>query len=138
MDFAETPIPDTGGVWTIFAGFPTLSIPAAVGDSIMFDFSGLKKEAGSVLDVALVSGGVIKKYVSSGESTPAFDGDVGWASATYLGKSSAHRILVETGDLDGSNAVFALVSKLSPPGGTIQGTTNYPFYWVATNLGVVG
>lgn len=136
-DQGRITLPNTAAAWLALAGFPTLTIPAAVGDYIDVTAQGLKNPAAAKIDVAVLAGGVPVRYMTSGSSTPGFDGDAGWQSpAPFLGRPSSHGFTVGSGDLTGGTVVFCVAINDSGSG-TLDASANYPWFWRATNFGPV-
>jgi hypothetical protein len=129
---------NTAGVWAPLTGWPTLSIAAAVGDYIDVTFTGLKKPEQARIDVGVLVSGAFVRYLSSGQSTPAFDGDVGWQlpGGAFFGRPGPSGFTVVSGDLDSGNVVLA-VAVNDAGTSTLDGSTNYPFFWRAMNFGPV-
>lgn len=128
-------LPDTAGAWLPLAGFPTLSIPAVVGDYIDVTMQALKNPPAAKIDVAVLAGGVPVRYMTSGGATPGFDGDAGWQyGGDFLGRPSPHGFVVQAGDLTAGNVVLCLAVNAAGVG-TIDAQAVYPFYWRAMNFG---
>lgn len=136
-DRGRITLPDTSGVWLPLADFPTLSVPAAVGDYVEATYQALKNPPAAGLDMAVLVGGAIVRFLTSGGATPGGDGDAGWqAPGDYLGRPSPHGFVVEAGDLTAGSVVFCIAVKAAGTG-TMDAQTAFPFYWRAVNYGVV-
>jgi hypothetical protein len=135
-DFTTT---NVGSTWTQATGL-TFSVPAAVGDYVEFRPSFMIDPAGtSFFDVAVKVSGSFVRYASSGSGTPATEGDPGiYGDASYVGAGGgAMDLVVESGDLDAGNVVFALVYKGTGTSSIVYASTNYPLRWRAFNFGAV-
>lgn len=132
------PLPNTAGIWSPLAGYE-LSIPAAVGDYVDIGFSGLRNgNANSLVDIGVLVGPAIVRYLASGSATPGFEGDPAWypPSGGLIGHPDARGFTVAGGDRDGGNVRFAIVAK-SNGTGRLYSSADYPFYWRARNHGPV-
>lgn len=133
----DASFPNTGGVWAALAGFE-LDLPSAVGHWVEIGVHGMRSSTSSVsIDVAVIVGTSLVRYLSTGTSTPGFEGDPGWywSSGSFSTQSAARGFVVASGDLDGGNVRFVIACKASGSG-TLYSSTSYPFYWVAKDLGV--
>lgn len=135
------PLPNTATAWQALTGYE-LQIPAAVGDTLEMDVNAMRKDIGpgnSWLDTAVVVGSTLKRFLSSGGATPALEGDPGWyvPQASIIGRGGTRRFTVAAGDLD-SGVVRFVVAVKSNGTGILYSSADYPFYWQATNYGVVG
>lgn len=137
-DGSGATLPDTSSAWAVVTGF-SLSIPAAVGDWVELGVHAMRSATATAsLDIAVVVTGSIARYLATGTSTPALEGDPGWyLSNSFVGQSAARGFTVVSGDLDAGNVVFKLVAKTSAAAGTVHASSNYPFYWVTKNYGAV-
>lgn len=137
-DGSGATLPDTAGAWAVVTGF-SLSIPAAAGDWVELGVHAMRSATATAsLDIAVVVAGSIVRYLATGTSTPALEGDPGWyLSNSFVGQSAARGFTVISGDLDAGSVVFKLVAKTSAAAGTVHASSNYPFYWVAKNHGPV-
>lgn len=134
------PFPNTGGSWAVLPGFE-LAIPAAVGDDVEVSVHAMRTNTESAfLDVAVLVGSTIVRYLATGTSSPAIEGDPGWypgAPGThYPTQSGARGFTVEAGHLDGGQVRFVLVC-LAAGAGRLYASASFPFYWQARNTGVV-
>lgn len=135
-----SPLPNTGGVWVKFTSPGELVIPAAVGDYIAVTVNGLRASGNTFLDVATVSGvtPTIQRYMATGSGSPALEGNPGWyTDAAFISYRGPQGFVVAAGDLDAGNVRLAVVLKTSGSIGTFYMSSNYPFYWSATNFGPV-
>lgn len=131
--------PNTTPTWNINATLNAPPIPAAVGDFVEVSITALLGFSSSMfLDIAVISGASIVRYMGSGTATPLVEGNPGLypTSSSFAGKMCPQGFVVEAGDLDGSNVQFALVSKAAGTG-TILATAAYPLQWLVKNLGAV-
>lgn len=132
------PLPNTASAWAPLTGFE-LAIPAAVGDYVDIAVSALRQgNANSLIDIGVLVGSSIVRYLASGSSTPGFEGDPSWylPSGGLIGHPGERGFTIASGDRDGSNVRFAVVVK-SNGTGTLFASNNYPFYWRARNFGPV-
>ncbi|MBE1471374.1 hypothetical protein [Kibdelosporangium phytohabitans] len=133
-----SPLPNTSGTWQILTGFE-LSIPAQAGDYVELAVNALRLDStgNSWMDQGVVVGTSVVRYLSSGSATPGFEGDPGWTRGSgYASKSAPRGFTVTSGDLDNGAVRFCLAVK-SNGTGTLNASTNYPFYWRARNFGSV-
>lgn len=131
---------NTGGVWQIATHadgttLVELDVPASVGDWVEVDINGMRTGAAAV-DVAAVVGASQVRYLATGTSTAAGDGDTGWyaSGGTFFLHGGTRGFTVTSGDLDGGNVRFCLVFK-STGTGAINASSGDTFYWVAKNTG---
>jgi hypothetical protein len=133
------PLPNTSGAWQALSGFE-LAIPAAVGDYVSLDVNALRKgTANAFLDIGVLVGSSIVRFLASGTSTPGFEGDPGWytPSAGLVGRAAPRGFTVASDDRDSGNVRFVVAVKADATG-ILYASSNYPFYWRATNYGPVG
>lgn len=130
----DTALPNTSGSWAALAGFE-LDMPAAVGNWIEIGVHAMRSNTSTAfIDVAVIVGSSIVRYLATGTSTPASEGDPGmYFSNNFTGQSASRGFVVASGDLDGANVRFIIATK-SQGSGTLYSSTNYPFYWRAVNL----
>lgn len=138
-----TPLPNTSGSFALPGqpnGLPldfVLSIPAAVGDWVEISIHGMKGDnTQSFFDAAVRVGSTAVRWMSTGTSTPAVEGDPGWYPPPFNTITSSRGFVVEAGDLDGSDVVFVLGNK-SANAGTLYASATFPFYWQVKNLGQI-
>lgn len=132
------------GVWGPLPTFPTLSIPAVVGDKVGFEGSMGRQPNGNLLaDVGVVVGGAIKRWLggpftdSAPPATPGYEGDIAlYHTGGIPARSGERRFTVTAGDLDAGNVVFAVLCRVAGGGSAvILSDPATPFYWQATNYG---
>lgn len=135
----DVTLPNVGATWTPVSTLNAFSIAAAVGDYVEFlpSFMWLAN-AGDLLDMAVLVGGSIERFASTGTSsnTTTNEGDPEFypLSPQFLGNGAVFDLIVASGDLSGGTVTFAMVSR-GPGGGKIFASTNYPFRWRAKNYG---
>lgn len=136
-----SPMPDTGGQWRKpgdAAGLPldfVLTIPAVVGEWVECGIHAMRSDTASVfLDVAVQKGSGLVQYLSTGTSSPPFEGDPGWYAAPFRAISTPRGFYATEADIDGGVVRFVL-ANLSTGQGTLYASSQYPFIWVAKNLG---
>lgn len=134
-----------GAVWEVLPGSPTLSIPAAVGDTIgVSTVIGRQSNSNLLMDVGVVTAGpVIQRWMGNGAiaATPSgtYEGDIGLYHTNIPVFTGERRFVVESGDLVGGTDVeIKILRKVNGAGSALalMDTTN-PGYWQATNYGVV-
>lgn len=135
------PFPDTAGAWVVLSGFE-LSIPAAVGDDVELTITAMRTNTESAfLDAAVIVGSTVVRYLGTGGSSPAIEGDPGWypgAPGTHYPAVNGPRgFTVTSGDLDGTAVRFVIVCR-GAGAGQLYASAAFPFYWRALNRGVVG
>ncbi|MEV4059738.1 hypothetical protein [Nonomuraea dietziae] len=131
--------PDTSGVWQLLADFPTLSVPAVVGEWVELAITGMTAPAAdSLTDIAIVVDGVPARYLSSGESTPAFEGEPSLHPfpGSFHGLGYSKGWTITASDLD-DGAVTVAVAVKSGGAGTLYASTLWPWYWRLLNLRTV-
>lgn len=129
----------TDASWTIVPGL-SLALPAVVGDDVELVMSCMVSNgpgADNFYDLAVISGGAIRRVSSSGSVTPAIEGDPSMYPDTdinFRGTTSLLSFTVTADDLDSGNVTFGILHK-GPGGGTpkIYASTAYPFRWRARN-----
>lgn len=134
---SDLTLPNTAGVWAALAGFE-LDLPASVGQWVEIGVHGMRSDTASAfLDIAVIKGTTLVRFLATGTSTPGFEGDPGWYtnSNSFNGQSASRGFVVTSNDLDGGNVRFVVATKAAGAG-TLYSSTNYPFYWRAINLGV--
>jgi hypothetical protein len=134
------PLPNTAAAWAALAGFE-IQIPAVVGDYVDLSLVAMRHVGGGaanvMLDAAVRVGSSNVRYLSTGSATPPTEGDPGWYSATNIvGRAGARGFTVVSGDLDAGNVRFVVAVKANGTG-ILYASTDYPFYWRATNFGPV-
>lgn len=130
-------LPDTSGVWAALAGFE-LSIPAAAGDWVSISVRAMRQaETSAFIDIGALVGSSIVRYLATGTASAATEGSPAWyPNSLYVPQSGPAGFQVQPGDLDGGAVRFAIVHKSTGSGnGKLFASTDYPFYWCATNHG---
>lgn len=91
------------------------SIPAAVGDTVMFSPSFLRT-FGITLDLGIrAAAGGVSRYVSSGTATPETDGYVPlYPQSAFAGVAGVRSFVVQAGEVDGSGNVTVVLSYFGP------------------------
>jgi len=132
----DTTLPNTAGLWAAVAGFE-LDMPAAVGQWVEIGVHAMRSDTASAfLDIAVIVGTTLVRFLATGTSTAGFEGDPGWytSSTSFNAQSASRGFVVTSGDLDGGNVRFVVATKATGSG-TLFSSANYPFYWRALNLG---
>ena len=135
---------NTAGVWRVLTDTGNnnieVDIPAAVGDWVEVSISGLMNpDAATFLDIGIVVGSTIVRYLGGGTSTPLVEGEpalyprVNFRTFGYGTKG----FTVTSNDRDGSNVRIAMVFKSTSGAGTFESSTSYPFYMRVLNLHTV-
>lgn len=131
--------------WGALPTFPTLSIPASAGHKIGMSFSALRQtNANLVMDIGVLVGGTIKRwlggnYTDSSLPPGGYEGDPTIYHTALPSTGGERRFTVTNNDLDSGNVVFAVLCKVNGAGSALLlADTINPFYWQATNYGVVG
>lgn len=131
-------LPNTVGAWAALSGFE-LAIPAAVGDYVEIgtEFFFNPPGGSGFLDVGVIVGSTIVRYMSSGTGTPAIEGMPGWyPTVSFRTVFSPMGFVVTAPDLDAGNVRWVMAS-LSDGTGTLFASNNGPFYWRTFNWGAV-
>ena len=128
---------NTGGAWqpVLEADHVTpleLSIPAAVGARAAIDYNAMRTGT-NVVDIGVMVGSVIVRFMATGTSSPAVDGDLGWytSGGSFALHGGRRSFVVTPGDLDGGRVRFAMVT-VGNGSGTIEAAPTDTFYWEAT------
>lgn len=126
---------DTSGAWTPCPAEYRVTVPAAIGDVLLWHPQLIVQVGGDAeLDIASLVGGNPARYFSSGTSMQAPNGHgglyigVGWNSAL-----KPIRWIVTADDLDGGNVTLALMRRAGT--GVTFGSGLYPSQVDLTNLG---
>lgn len=131
-------VPPVATSWAAITTGPTFSIPAAVGDRVVFNWTALLQiGASQFFDVCVIVGGAAVRYGATGTSSPALEGDPGLYPDTAFraSRSLGMALTVASGDLSGGNITFGF-ANINPGGiGKIFCGTNYPLRWQITNYG---
>lgn len=124
--------------WAAVAGGPSMVLPAVAGDYVEFALASMLGNFGvNFLDLAVLAGGSLVRFLSSGTATAATEG-----APAFYGDQAFDRVSplfefeVEAGDLDGGNVTVVFATKGSG-GGTIYANADYPLRWRALNHGPV-
>jgi len=134
----DVTLSNTSNAWQALSGFE-LSIPAAVGEWVELapSFMWLPSAGDAFLDFGVQVGSSIVRYLSSGSSTPAAEGDPAlyiYPSSYRTSGVSGSGFIVTPGDLDAGNIRFILAYKTTSAVGTVHASANWPFRWRALNL----
>lgn len=129
--------PGVTAAWTPMVGM-AFPIAAVSGDNVEININGLiNQTATAFFDLAVIVGGSIVRYASTGTSSPtaASEGDpsiypINGASLRPL--DGFMSLAVAPGDLSGGNVTFALAYK-GDAAGKVFASTNYPLRWRARN-----
>lgn len=124
------------GPWVAVAGGPQLALPAAVGDYVEFALTSmLGNFTVNFLDLAVVVGGALVRFLSTDTATPASEGAPPFYSdQTFDRYGPIFEFEVEAGDLSGGNVTVVFATSGSG-GGTIYASADYPLRWRAINHG---
>jgi hypothetical protein len=134
----DVTLPNTSGSWAILSGFQ-IAIDAAVGDWVELSANGMRSSTGTgLIDFAVNVSGSVVRYLSTGTSSPATEGDPAWYGqpSSFSTISGARGFVVESGHLDTGQIKFVVATK-SAGSSTLYASTAYPFYWQVKNLGQV-
>lgn len=125
-------LPNTANAWALFAAGPSeYTIQANVGDdiSVYYDFM-MQIHVSSFFDFVVVTGATptIQKYLSSGDTTPTFNGPSGSypSNEQFQGISGMLGFTVGSGDLDSGSVRLRWAIKTSTDTGKIFANNNYP------------
>lgn len=134
-------VPDTGGAWAVFSSPGTLVLPASVGHRINMDFQVLTRGIGDwLVDVAVVTGPTIKRYMSSGTSTPSNAGFPGGYPFTqgaleFQPVYGSGGFTVTSDDISSGNVTLSVVVKSTTSGGRFYASPNFVSQWSMRNIG---
>jgi hypothetical protein len=126
-------------VWAPLTGSPTLPIPAAVGDYVELDMTVIRQEnAGIYLDTGVVVSGAIVRYLATGTSTPAGEGDPALYHTALPARSGSRGFVVTSGDLSGGAVTFSFaIRNTTGASSLLLASADNPLILKATNSGVV-
>lgn len=134
-------LPNTGGAWAELLQSDgvtpfELAIAAAVNDRVAIAYTGVGT-TGNPVDIGVMVGTSIKRFLATGSSTPASDGDVGFYHGAPLlpNVSGLRGFTVTANDLDTGNVRFGIVTAGVAASGTFIATANDTFSWQAFNFG---
>lgn len=132
---SDATLPNTAGVWQALSGFE-LDLPASVGQWVEIGVHAMRSNTSSAfLDIAVIVGTTLVRYLSSGTATPGIEGDPGfYFSNGFTGQSAGRGFIAGVGDIDTGTVRFVVAVK-AQGAGTLYSSTSYPFYWAAKNLG---
>lgn len=124
--------------WSPLTGGPVMAIPAAVGDYVELDLGLLYQPGTSFLDVAVMVGGALVRFSSTGGPAAAVEGDPALYAQPSVYRTSAgvFGFEVTAGDLDGDQVVMVFATKGDGTGRLFAGD-DYPLRWRAINYGQV-
>ncbi|WP_367137915.1 hypothetical protein [Saccharothrix sp. HUAS TT1] len=132
-------LPNTSGGWQALAGLE-VQLPASEGHWVEIGAHGMRSDASNAfLDLAVIVGSQLVRYLSTGTSTPLVEGDPAWyadPSAEYPNLTTPRGFVVESSDLDSGQVRFVVAAKANGLG-TMYASTDFPFYMCAKNFGVV-
>jgi hypothetical protein len=141
----DVTLPDTSATWEqLLQNDGTtpfeLSIAAIVGDDVEIAVHGMRgsQSNSAYVDIGVMVGVNIVRFLAGGGATPGSEGDPGWyPQATFITQSAARGFTVTSGDLDGGHIRFAVVVHATGTGilYATPAVSGYPFYWCATNNG---
>lgn len=130
-------LPNTAGVWVeVTEGDNStpmeIAIPAAVGNRAAIEFNAMRTGSNAI-DIAVMVGSQIRRFLSTGTASPALDGDMGWYAqgGSFALHGGRRSFVVTSNDLDSGHVRFAMVTKGSGTG-VIEASADDTFYWEAT------
>lgn len=132
----DTTMPNTSGVWAALTGFE-LGMPAVAGQWVEIAAHGMRSDTSTAyIDIAVIVGASLVRFLATGTSTPGLEGDPGWygQSGSFSTQSGPRGFVVTNGDLDGANVRFVVAVKATGAG-TLFSSADYPFFWRAINFG---
>jgi hypothetical protein len=125
--------------WIGAVGLSGFAIPAQVGDRIVIQLSFLAVLQGvNFLDTAVMVGGSPVRFASTGNGTPAIQGDpTAYRDVTgaVIRGMGPFTFVAEAGDISGGNVTFGLVHTGAGTTSTVFAGTNYPFRYQSQNFG---
>lgn len=130
----DVTVPSTTGAWALLSGVPELAINASLGDWVELSMAGMRSQtANAFTDFAVVTGAgpTVRRYLSTGTSTPLAEGDPAWYPATgFLTSTGPRGFTVTANDLDAGQVRFRVAIKAGGAG-IIYASAAYPWYWHA-------
>lgn len=130
---------NTSGTWQVVPQVTgpafEIDIPAVAGDWVEIDFNGLRTGT-NVVDIAVIKASSLVRFLATGTSTPAVDGDVGWydSGGSFALHGSTRGFSATSGDIDGGSVRFVLVT-IGGGSGQVLATASDTFYWQVKNYG---
>jgi hypothetical protein len=117
----------------------SLAIPASVGNYVDIGVHGMRTNTVTAfLDVSVLVGSSLVRFLGTGTSSPLGEGDPGWYFNNGFTNQSAPRgFVVESGDLSAGHVVFVIAANTSAAAGSVESSTTYTFFWRAINWGAV-
>ena len=128
---------NTAGSWAPLTGGPTIAIAAAVGDYLALEVMSLLNDgdAATFYELAVLNGGAIARYGSTGGGSPSTEGDPALYNDTnYRTAGLTMDLVAEAGDIAGGNVTFGFAVKFGG-GGTLYAGSFYPLRWRILNHG---
>jgi hypothetical protein len=128
--------PTTSGAWQAHAGVGEIAVPAAAGEHVECVARYLSSDvAGTTYDLAVAVAGTLVWFGSSGDATPASEGDPAMypVGGNFTGKTGHAALTVAPGHIDGDGAVHFVLAYKSNGTGKTYYSTAYPFRWRAVN-----
>lgn len=125
-------LPSTSDTWQLFVAGPAeYTVQANVGDDISVYYDLLMQiHVSSFFDFVVVTGGTptVQRYLSSGSSTPSFNGPSGSypSNEQFQGVNGMLGFSVEAGDLDAGNVRLQWAIRTTTANGKIYANNNYP------------
>lgn len=132
----DVTMPNTSGSWAILSGFQ-IEIDAAIGDWVELAANGMRSSSGTAfIDFGVNVSGSVVRYLSTGTSSPASEGDPAWYGqpSSFSTISGSRGFVVESGHLEAGQVKFVVATR-SAGTSTLYASTAYPFYWQVKNLG---
>lgn len=133
-------LPNTSGAWDILEEVDTtpltLTVTAAVGDYIDISLWGMRNvNTSGYLDIGIIVGGSIVRYLSSGTSSSSTEGDPAlYPAGGFNGYPGGRGMPLDSGDVDSGQVTIAVVVKGAGTG-VLYASTAYPWYWRLMNFG---
>ncbi|MGW4639576.1 hypothetical protein ACWEN6_13660 [Sphaerisporangium sp. NPDC004334] len=129
------PIPATSGQWIPIPGFE-ISLPAAAGELIEIEPSFMwdPKTGAQILDLAVIVGTSLVRFLSKGGPVPALEGDPSLypTPGTYRTSGATKSFVVTPDLLDGGTARVVLATK-GPGVGILYASETWPYFWAIKN-----
>lgn len=128
----------TPAAWQPLTGGPTFAIPASIGDYVDLAVAGMWAPPGAFWDLAVLVGGNLVRFASTGGAVPAVEGDPALYAQPGSFRTFGWHFDFEggAGDLDGGNVNIVWAVK-GPGSGTLFASESYPLRWRLINHGAV-
>lgn len=142
----DVAFPNTSGVFAVISqatsGTFEVDCPASAGHWIEIDVSSLRTTTSAALiDIGIIVGTTIVRYMSTGTGTAAGDGDISFYAdpSNFMPHGGVRGFSAASGDIDGGTGGVRAVLLVNSSGvGTLKCSTGNPVSILVKNLGPHG